>query len=713
MAQQINRLRLCSYNSNGSGFDRQLYIKDLFRKCDIILLQEHWLYTEHINILTSDLQNANICGTSAMNQNELRRGRPFGGTAILWRSDSRYKVTPMETMNDRISCVRLEIDKVKLLVFNVYMPCDGFGPTSKDKYDDILLTISSICDTVENHALIIGGDFNADLSRLGSLNTKALFEFLQRENLHCLTQQGNIDYSFKSRMSHERSLIDHFFISEIISNHALHCYVQHDALNFSDHSPVFLDIDIGTTVSMCNVTNFDVSTEYEKLLWDKATQDDIDNYKKTLDEILSCKDNSSDFLFCRDIMCTNCQHKTHIEGLYNYLIDASVFAGRLTIPTSTGKSPRKNAIHGWNAYIRDKRDKAIFWHDMWKNAGSPKCGVVADIRRSTRAQYHRAVKQVKKNQDTITMTQLAESLYNSNVNCMWSQIKRMCSRKSAVSPCIDDAYGSDIANVFKDKYSLLYKSVPLESSDIDEMKKQIEEKVNSKCLKGLCYCDHKIKVGDVRKATQQLKRGKHDAYYKLYSDHYIHSSHRFQVLVSLLVNLLLSHNVIPNDLSQSVLIPIPKDKKKSLNTAKNYRAIALSSIMGKIIDLCMLRKHCEVFSTNDLQFGFKSEHSAVQCTFAVKEIVQYYNNKKSNVHMMLLDACQAFDRVSYSVLFQLLLKKELCPVAIRFLLQLYTHQQMSVRWINHESSWFSIQNGVRQGGVLSPTLFAIYVDELF
>ena len=97
------------------------------------------------------------------------------------------------------------------------------------------------------------------------MNTKALFEFLQQESLHCLTQQGNIEYSFESRMFHERSLIYHFLVSEIINDHAKHCYVKHDALNVSHHSPVFLDIDIGATILKCNEMNFDVSTEYEKL----------------------------------------------------------------------------------------------------------------------------------------------------------------------------------------------------------------------------------------------------------------------------------------------------------------------------------------------------------------------------------------------------------------------------------------------------------------
>ena len=292
---------------------------------------------------------------------------------------------------------------------------------------------------------------------------------------------------------------------------------------------------------------------------------------------------------------------------------------------------------------------------------------------------------------------------------MWSKIQRMCSSKCATPTCIDDACGSDIVNVFKEKYSALYNSVPSKANERHEIEKEIKRQIRAKCSSGLCYCDHQIKVADVKKAIQQLKRGKHDGYYKLYSNHYIHSGHRFQVLLSLLLNLIFSHNVIPSDLSQSVLIPIPKDKRKLLSTSKNYRAIALSSIMGKIIDLCILNKHSKFFHTNDLQFGFKKDHSAIQCTFAVKEIVQYYNNKKSNVHLMLLDASQAFDRVRYSVLFQLLLKKELCPVTINFLLHLYMHQMMSVRWTNQESSQFSIQNDVRQGGVLSAMLFSIYM----
>ena len=66
---------------------------------------------------------------------------------------------------------------------------------------------------------------------------------------------------------------------------------------------------------------------------------------------------------------------------------------RLMIPCSSRKNTRNNKnLLGWNAYVKDKRDKAIFWHKMWKDAGSPKDGAIADLRRSTRAEYHKAIK---------------------------------------------------------------------------------------------------------------------------------------------------------------------------------------------------------------------------------------------------------------------------------------------------------------------------------
>ena len=43
---------------------------------------------------------------------------------------------------------------------------------------------------------------------------------------------------------------------------------------------------------------------------------------------------------------------------------------------------------------------------------------------------------------------------------------------------------------------------------------------------------------------------------------------------------------------------------------------------------------------------------------------------------------------------------------------MYIKQKLQVKWNNQKSHKFSVTNGVRQEGVLSPFLFSVYMDEL-
>ena len=43
---------------------------------------------------------------------------------------------------------------------------------------------------------------------------------------------------------------------------------------------------------------------------------------------------------------------------------------------------------------------------------------------------------------------------------------------------------------------------------------------------------------------------------------------------------------------------------------------------------------------------------------------------------------------------------------------MYLGQQMSVRWGTAQSAPFNASNGVKQGAVMSPTLFSVYLDVL-
>ncbi len=84
----------------------------------------------------------------------------------------------------------------------------------------------------------------------------------------------------------------------------------------------------------------------------------------------------------------------------------------------------------------------------------------------------------------------------------------------------------------------------------------------------------------------------------------------------------------------------------------------------------------------------------------------------TNVFGCFLDASKAFDRVNHTTLFKMLIDRNLPPTVLRFLFSWYRDQELVVRWNVDISASFNVSNGVRQGGVLSPILFTVYIDEL-
>ena len=58
-----------------------------------------------------------------------------------------------------------------------------------------------------------------------------------------------------------------------------------------------------------------------------------------------------------------------------------------------------------------------------------------------------------------------------------------------------------------------------------------------------------------------------------------------------------------------------------------------------------------------------------------------------------------------------MLKKGMCPLTVRLLLNMYTEQKLQVKWNDILSDKFDVSNGVRQGGILSPLFYTIILLE--
>ena len=82
------------------------------------------------------------------------------------------------------------------------------------------------------------------------------------------------------------------------------------------------------------------------------------------------------------------------------------------------------------------------------------------------------------------------------------------------------------------------------------------------------------------------------------------------------------------------------------------------------------------------------------------------------MYSCFLDTSKAYDHVNLWTLFKKLLKRGISVVIVRILLFWYSKQEICIKWGNETSSCFTISNVVGQGGILSPVLFSIYMDNL-
>ena len=83
----------------------------------------------------------------------------------------------------------------------------------------------------------------------------------------------------------------------------------------------------------------------------------------------------------------------------------------------------------------------------------------------------------------------------------------------------------------------------------------------------------------------------------------------------------------------------------------------------------------------------------------------------STVNLCFVDLSKAFDNVNHFVLYTKLFKKKVPTCLIRILMNWYSKCFCCVKWGVSISRMFQVSQGVRQGGVLSPILFCIYVDD--
>ena len=99
-------------------------------------------------------------------------------------------------------------------------------------------------------------------------------------------------------------------------------------------------------------------------------------------------------------------------------------------------------------------------------------------------------------------------------------------------------------------------------------------------------------------------------------------------------------------------------------------------------------------------------------SFLLRESIFYAKENGSKLYVCFLDVKKAFDCVWHDGLFYKLYNSGINKTFCRLIVDMYTDMLSCVRSHNYKSSWFPVVQGTRQGGVISPFLYLVYINDL-
>ena len=169
----------------------------------------------------------------------------------------------------------------------------------------------------------------------------------------------------------------------------------------------------------------------------------------------------------------------------------------------------------------------------------------------------------------------------------------------------------------------------------------------------------------------------------------------------------------PNNLKMADITPT--HKRGNHNDKSNYRAVSILPGLSKVFER-LLFYQMHTFAETNLsiyQCGFRKGYSSQHCLLLlIEKWKKSIDNKKSS-GVLLTDLSKAFDCLSHDLLIAKLHAYGFDYKALQLLNSYLTNRYQRVRINSSYSTWSDIINGVPQGSILGPTLFNIYLSDLF
>lgn len=723
----IQGLDICFLNVGGLKSKNHDKTKDdIFLKSisahDIILLAEtHMGYNDSVSI--EGYHYFQVCRPVS------RNNRYFGGIAILSKISIKNGVKILPIKNTNFHWIQLKKDFFNLI--NDIFICTVYYPPSNSAYlsddIDIFQLIEKDIFIYQNLGdIMLCGDFNArcgtendfvsnDLdnfvpidayyiadsskrrnSRDSKLDTrgKELLNFCIGNNLRILNGRmlGDSFGNFTCFNVHGQSVVDYVVASEEILRQVITFKVSSFNPMLSDtHCKLSFRVLASYVGLHSTYTCNSLRSMPQQYIWNSDSDNMFSTYFTNIDV--------SNKLVEFNRSCVNSDIDTCCSNFENIIL--SVADKTLRKPKVYSK---KKTHHKWfdkDLHILRSRllNKGKL---MSKFPFDP--GIKGSYFKLYR-EYNKMRKFKKRTFKQNILNQLDE-LQSSDPKAYWKLIDSLKENKNDSQSFIDP-------NIWENYFKAL-NSIPKKFNNKILYLQDLLKCLEHQSVTSFSSLDFKFSDKEISDAISKLKSNKSGGL-QLISNNMVKSARNF-ILPSLkvLFNKILLSGIYPKNWAVGYISPIFKTGCRE--DPNNYRGITVTGCLGKLFNTILNTRLDKYLSENNLinncQIGFCKNSRTSDHMFVVKCIIDYYFSKGSKVYSCFVDFQKAFDSVLHTAILIKLLKMDIHGLFYNIIKSMYSQSLLCVKVNNKVTNTFQSLVGVRQGDVLSPNLFKIFINDL-
>ena len=183
-----------------------------------------------------------------------------------------------------------------------------------------------------------------------------------------------------------------------------------------------------------------------------------------------------------------------------------------------------------------------------------------------------------------------------------------------------------------------------------------------------------------------------------------------------LFNVCFEKGCVPSSWKHGIIAPIPKCATKDPRVPTNYRGITLTSAVYKVFCTILNNRLTRWVEQNELlqdnQNGFRKGRSCVDHLSSLSMILETRKQLKKSTYCAFIDLSKAYDSVNREFLWHKLSGLGVDGKFLQIVKAVYQDVKCAVKVNGVLTDWFSVHRGLRQGCILSPLFFNMYLNDL-